>query len=252
MACERPWLRDGLPRRSARRIPSAPPWLGMRIGQRLHDRDSWVISERQPRDHEDGGGTILRGQRGVFTVVASNEWPPPAGSWAGVSQPRCSRRVARRAAEPKLWLATALQTAAARRISPRSSVTLRSSCAGSWPAVRPRSTSSSATSPRRLPRWRSATSSPPSPLGGCGLWLAAYTSAPQPTLPSLFGSYTLWQFTNGTVPTPLDTAGVAVDRDRFAGNRVCREELTACWPFRGTGKLSRGTRLERPEPSAER
>ncbi|MFL6244397.1 MAG: glycoside hydrolase family 25 protein [Thermoanaerobaculia bacterium] len=73
-----------------------------------------------------------------------------------------------------------------------------------------------------------AQTNPSSPLGTCRLWIAEYSNVTQPTLPSLFSSYVLWQFTDGTVPTSLETAGVAVDRDRYNGTR---EELLAVWPF---------------------
>ena len=69
-----------------------------------------------------------------------------------------------------------------------------------------------------------------SPLAGCPLWIAEYASVAQPSLPPLFSAYTLWQFTDGTVPTPLTTAGINVDRDSFNGTQA---ELTAGWPFRG-------------------
>ena len=70
-----------------------------------------------------------------------------------------------------------------------------------------------------------------SSLSDCNLWIAEYAAVAQPTIPTLFSSYTLWQFTDGTAPTPLQTAGVAVDRDRFNGTQ---QELTAGWPFRKT------------------
>jgi lysozyme len=73
-----------------------------------------------------------------------------------------------------------------------------------------------------------STQNPASPLAACKLWIAAYISAPQPPLPPLFHSWTLWQFTDGTSPTPLTTAGVAVDRDCYAGTQ---QELEAAWPF---------------------
>lgn len=76
-----------------------------------------------------------------------------------------------------------------------------------------------------------AQTNPASTLGACRLWIAEYANVAQPTLPSLFASYTLWQFTDGTVPTPLETAGVAVDRDRYNGTQ---EELLAAWPFTQT------------------
>ena len=67
-----------------------------------------------------------------------------------------------------------------------------------------------------------------SPLASCGLWIAEYSNVTQPALPPAFHSYVLWQFTDGTVPTPLQTAGCTVDRDRYNGTQV---ELTAAWPF---------------------
>lgn len=71
--------------------------------------------------------------------------------------------------------------------------------------------------------------SAPSPLTGCGLWIAEYTAAAQPKLPPAFASYTLWQYTDGTSPSPLQTAGTTVDRDCYDGTA---EQLTAAWPFR--------------------
>ena len=67
-----------------------------------------------------------------------------------------------------------------------------------------------------------------SPLAGCGLWIAEYASVSQPSLPPAFRAYDLWQFTDGTVPTPLQTAGSTVDRDRYNGTQA---ELVAAWPF---------------------
>jgi lysozyme len=67
-----------------------------------------------------------------------------------------------------------------------------------------------------------------SALASCGLWIAVYTSAAQPTLPPAFSAWQLWQFTDGTTPAPLQTAGVAVDRDRYDGTQA---QLTAAWPF---------------------
>ncbi len=68
-----------------------------------------------------------------------------------------------------------------------------------------------------------------SPLAACRLWIADYVTAAQPSLPAAFDAYVLWQFTDGTVPSPLETAGVAVDRDRFDGTQ---QELLALWPWR--------------------
>ncbi len=53
-----------------------------------------------------------------------------------------------------------------------------------------------------------------STLARCWLWVAEYTSAPTPTLPPGWPTWTLWQYTeSGTVP---GISG-AVDRDRFNG-----------------------------------
>ena len=67
-----------------------------------------------------------------------------------------------------------------------------------------------------------------SPLLSCKLWIAAYDNLPDPTLPAGFTTYALWQYTDGTVPTPLQTAGTTVDRDRYNGTE---QELLAAWPF---------------------
>lgn len=75
---------------------------------------------------------------------------------------------------------------------------------------------------------QAAQSNPSSPLANCGLWIADYTSASQPTLPSIFTTWTLWQYTDGTTPQPLITAGATVDRDRFNGSR---KQLDRAWPF---------------------
>lgn len=73
-----------------------------------------------------------------------------------------------------------------------------------------------------------AAATPTSPLVACGLWIAQYEDVAQPSLPPSFSSYKLWQFTDGTAPTPLPTAGVTVDRDRYDGTQ---EQLVAAWPF---------------------
>lgn len=70
---------------------------------------------------------------------------------------------------------------------------------------------------------------PASPLAACKLWIAEYVAASQPKLPAVFSLYTLWQFTDGSVPGPLETAGAVVDRDRYNGTQ---QELQAQWPFR--------------------
>src|SRR5687768_11224062 len=67
-----------------------------------------------------------------------------------------------------------------------------------------------------------------SPLASCGLWIAEYANVSQPSLPAAFSAYDLWQFTDGTLPTPLQTAGSTVDRDRYSGTQA---ELVAAWPF---------------------
>lgn len=67
-----------------------------------------------------------------------------------------------------------------------------------------------------------------STLANCRLWIAQYAAESQPSLPAGFTTWTLWQFTDGTSPSPLQTAGVTVDRDRFNGTQA---ELMAAWPF---------------------
>lgn len=71
-----------------------------------------------------------------------------------------------------------------------------------------------------------------SPLAACGLWIAEYANVSQPSLPPAFQSCDLWQFTDGTTPSPLQTAGSTVDRDRYNGTQ---QELVAAWPFHGVG-----------------
>jgi lysozyme len=66
-------------------------------------------------------------------------------------------------------------------------------------------------------------------LSSCRLWIAQYDNEAQPVLPPLFSAWTLWQFTDGTSPSSLLTAGVAVDRDQYDGTQ---QELIAAWPFR--------------------
>jgi len=68
-----------------------------------------------------------------------------------------------------------------------------------------------------------------SPLAACGLWIAAYENVSQPALPPAYGSYKLWQYTDGTSPTPVQTAGVNVDRDGYDGTQG---QLMAAWPLR--------------------
>lgn len=68
-----------------------------------------------------------------------------------------------------------------------------------------------------------------SPLVQCPLWIAQYTTEAQPSLPPAFSAYVLWQFTDGTHPSPSPTAGVAVDRDCYNGTL---QQLQSAWPFR--------------------
>jgi lysozyme len=78
---------------------------------------------------------------------------------------------------------------------------------------------------------KEALGSHPDPvLANCPLWLAQY--GPTAVLPPGWSTYTLWQFTDGSVgskplPGPIDGLGLC-DRDRFAGTP---DELQQQWPF---------------------
>lgn len=74
-----------------------------------------------------------------------------------------------------------------------------------------------------------AQQNPSTILGQCGLWIAEYSDVSEPNIPSIFSTWLLWQFTDGTVPQPYLTAGVACDRSRFNGSEP---ELKAAWPLR--------------------
>jgi len=81
---------------------------------------------------------------------------------------------------------------------------------------------------------------PQSVLGRCHLWLAAYTTHPAPTVPSLWPKFTLWQYTDGLVGgDPKVTEGTAgpgrhgpipgvCDRSRFADALA---DLQKAWPL---------------------
>jgi lysozyme len=71
---------------------------------------------------------------------------------------------------------------------------------------------------------------PTSALKDCKLWIAQYKIEPQPSLPSLWTKFTLWQFTDGVNgDQPHKTAGVACDRNRFNGTV---DDLRIAWPLR--------------------
>jgi lysozyme len=65
-------------------------------------------------------------------------------------------------------------------------------------------------------------------LSNCPLWLAQY--GPNADLPPGWASWTLWQFSNGTINKPASPVpGVgACDRDRYIGDRAA---LAANWPL---------------------
>ena len=62
-------------------------------------------------------------------------------------------------------------------------------------------------------------------LTRCPLWLADYNSDPE--LPSGWGHYTLWQYTDGSDgPQPHTVNGIgACDRDQFNGSESDLEEF---------------------------
>lgn len=74
-----------------------------------------------------------------------------------------------------------------------------------------------------------AQTNPTTTLAKCGLWIAQYETETTPTLPSIFSTFVLWQFTDGTSPQPLLTAGVACDRSRFNGTLL---QLQRAWPMK--------------------
>lgn len=76
---------------------------------------------------------------------------------------------------------------------------------------------------------QAAQQNPTTILGQCGLWIAEYTNVAQPNIPSIYSTWMLWQFTDGTTPQPFLTAGVACDRSRFNGTQP---QLSAAWPMR--------------------
>lgn len=59
-----------------------------------------------------------------------------------------------------------------------------------------------------------------SPLANCWLWIAHYTSAATPTVPKIWKSWTIWQYTDGKLgPAPHTVSGIGLcDRDRFNGD----------------------------------
>jgi lysozyme len=69
-----------------------------------------------------------------------------------------------------------------------------------------------------------------STLASCPLWIAQYSNVTTPALPSLWPTFVLWQFTDGTSgPQPHTTAGLACDHDSYNGNKA---GLLAKWPLR--------------------
>jgi lysozyme len=69
-----------------------------------------------------------------------------------------------------------------------------------------------------------------STLASCPLWIAQYSNVTTPALPSLWPTFVLWQFTDGTSgPQPHTTAGLPCDRDTYNGSQA---DLLANWPLR--------------------
>lgn len=67
-------------------------------------------------------------------------------------------------------------------------------------------------------------------LASCPLWIAQYSDVTTPTLPSLWTTFVLWQFTDGTNgPEPHTTGGIPCDRDTYHGTK---RGLSAKWPLR--------------------
>ncbi len=62
-------------------------------------------------------------------------------------------------------------------------------------------------------------------LAKCPLWLAQY--GPKAVLPPGWTAFSLWQFTDGTIPTPSSVNGIGhCDQDRFNGTA---DQLPAFW-----------------------
>jgi lysozyme len=67
-----------------------------------------------------------------------------------------------------------------------------------------------------------------STLANCWFWLSEY--GPTPHVPANWSTWTLWQYTDGSVgPEPHSVSGVGnCDRDQFNGNM---DELTRLWGY---------------------
>nr|QEL09482.1 lysozyme [Coridius chinensis] len=66
-------------------------------------------------------------------------------------------------------------------------------------------------------------------LNKCSLWIAMYSSSPQPILPQFRKSWVLWQYTDGAEGgNPRSVAGIGTcDRDRYNGSV---DQLENRWP----------------------
>jgi lysozyme len=63
-------------------------------------------------------------------------------------------------------------------------------------------------------------------LSNCPLWLAQY--GPTAVLPPGWNSWSVWQYSDGTIQNPPPVAGIGhCDRDRFVGNSVA--DLQVFW-----------------------
>jgi lysozyme len=76
-----------------------------------------------------------------------------------------------------------------------------------------------------------------SPLANCWLWIAHYTTAAAPTVPKIWKSWTIWQYTDGKLgPEPHTVSGIGLcDRDRFNG------DLAGLQQFWGSAAQETGT-----------
>ena len=74
------------------------------------------------------------------------------------------------------------------------------------------------------------------------LWIAQYTSAAQPKVPSHWSNYTIWQFSQSIPVTGIGSAGV--DNDRWQGatspDASATSSMPVCSPDAGQGDATRG------------
>jgi len=62
-------------------------------------------------------------------------------------------------------------------------------------------------------------------LKNCPLWVAQWTTN-LPTIPENWSSWTMWQYTDSQVPTPITTPGIgSCDRDKFNGDETALRQF---------------------------